>query len=268
MKRDIQAADDDEVTNADLQRLVTELRAAVRARDEFISIAAHELRNPMTPILMQVEGLRALAQRENGPERVAAGLERLERLILAYMRRATTLLDVSRITAGKLRLAPVSVDLSALVRRVALTLAPAAEQAGSRLDLDIADGVRGVWDPLAVEQVLENLLSNAIKFGAAKPVAIALAAEASGGAGACLVVRDRGPGIAVEDRARLFERFEQTVSGREHGGFGIGLWLVGQLLAAMGGAVAVDSRPEEGTAFIVRLPRSDRDANGGADMTR
>jgi signal transduction histidine kinase len=256
MKRETQAPDDN-VSTVDLRRLVAELRAAVRARDEFIAIAAHELRNPMTPILMEVERLRVTAQRENASDRVVAGLERLERLILEYIRRATTLLDVSRITAGKLRLAPVPVDLSALVRRVAGTLAPAAVQAGCRLDVDVEDAVHGVWDPLAVEQVIENLLSNAIKFGAGKPIAIALAAATCDGAAARLVVRDHGPGIAAEDRARLFERFEQTVTGRAQGGFGVGLWLVGQLLAAMGGTVEVESRPGKGTAFTVRLPRFD-----------
>jgi signal transduction histidine kinase len=255
MKFESRVPDDEEVSAADLRRLVAELRAALRARDEFIAIAAHELRNPMTPILMQVEALRASAQRPNGSERVVAGLERLERLVLEYIRRATTLLDVSRITAGKLRLAPVPTDLSALVRRVAGTFAPAAGRAGCRLDLEIEDCVRGIWDPLAVEQMFDNLLSNAIKFGAGKPIAIALAAETGDGAAARLVVRDHGPGIAPEDRARLFERFEQTMTGREQGGFGIGLWLVAQLLAAMGGTIEVESQPGEGAAFIVRLPR-------------
>jgi signal transduction histidine kinase len=267
MKRETQAPDDN-VSTVDLRRLVAELRAAVRARDEFIAIAAHELRNPMTPILMEVERLRVTAQRENASDRVVAGLERLERLILEYIRRATTLLDVSRITAGKLRLAPVPVDLSALVRRVAGTLAPAAVQAGCRLDVDVEDGVRGVWDPLAVEQVFENLLSNAIKFGAGKPIAIVLAAETGDGAAARLVVRDHGPGIAAEDRARLFERFEQTVTGRAQGGFGVGLWLVGQLLAAMGGTVEVESQPGQGTAFTVRLPQFATATDDKSDMTR
>jgi signal transduction histidine kinase len=262
MNRENRVPDDEEVSAADLRRLVAELRAAVRARDEFIAIAAHELRNPMTPILMQVEALRALAQRQNGSERVVAGLERLERLVLAYIRRATTLLDVSRITAGKLRLVPAPVDLSALVRRVAGTFALAAERAGCRLDLDVEDGVRGVWDPLAVEQVFDNLLSNAIKFGAGKPIAVRLVA---GAAVARLIVRDHGPGIAPEDRARLFERFEQTVNGREQGGFGVGLWLVGQLLAAMSGTIEVESQQGEGAAFTVHLPRRDPAPTTGAD---
>jgi signal transduction histidine kinase len=248
---------DDELPIAELRRLVDDLRDAVRARDDFIAVAAHELRNPMTPILMQVEALRAAAQRGGGVERIAAGLERLERLVLGYTRRATTLLDVSRITSGKMRLAPGPVDLSALVRRVVGNFAPAAERAGCRLDLDVEDGIDGVWDPLAVEQVFDNLLSNAIKFGSGKPIDIALAAEsdASGAAIARLAVRDRGPGISAADRARIFERFEQAMAGREHGGFGVGLWLVNQLLAAMGGAIEVAGGPGEGSTFTVLLPR-------------
>jgi signal transduction histidine kinase len=251
MDPDTRGLDDDGSDRALLAR-VEELREAVRARDEFIAIAAHELRNPMTPILMQVEALRAAAQRHGGLGRIAAGLERLEALVEAYLRRATTLLDVSRITSGKLQLVPVPVDLSALLRRVAGTLAPAADRAECRLELDIEEGVRGVWDPLAIEQVIENLLSNAIKFGSGKPIGVLLRNEEGA---ARVVVRDRGPGIAASERARLFMRFEQTMTGREQGGFGVGLWLVGQIVAAMGGAIEVESEPGEGAAFTVLLPR-------------
>jgi signal transduction histidine kinase len=113
-----------------------------------------------------------------------------------------------------------------------------------------------------VEQVFDNLLSNAIKFGAGKPIAVRLVA---GAAVARLIVRDHGPGIAPEDRARLFERFEQTVNGREQGGFGVGLWLVGQLLAAMSGTIEVESQQGEGAAFTVHLPRRDPAPTTGAD---
>jgi signal transduction histidine kinase len=238
----------------ELRRIIGELRAAVAARDEFISIAAHELRNPMTPILMQIDLLQAALQKGSAGDRIAEGLKRLERAIEKYIDRATILLDVSRITSGKLWLVPVPVDLSALVRRVAEGFEAAAARADCRLELAIDEGVAANCDPLAIEQVLENLLSNAIKFGAGKPVEIRLAAGKGAGADARLRVRDHGPGISAEDRARLFERFEQTVIGRERRGFGIGLWLVGQLVAAMGGTVEVESRPGEGAAFTVWLP--------------
>ena len=130
--------------------------------------------------------------------------------------------------------------------------APAARMARCRLEPDLQDGVVGQWDPLALEQVAENLLSNALKFGAGKPVAVALRAA---GEVAELTVRDRGIGIPEADRARIFQRFERAVARREHGGFGIGLWLANQLVRAMGGAIGIESVPGEGSTFVVRLPR-------------
>ena len=120
----------------------------------------------------------------------------------------------------------------------------------------------GLWDRLALEQVAENLLSNALKFGAGKPVAVVLRAN---GRAARLTIRDRGIGISEEDRARIFGRFERAVARREHGGFGVGLWLANQLVTAMGGAIAVEGAPGEGTIFTVTLPlggAEHRGANG------
>jgi two-component system, OmpR family, sensor kinase len=246
---------------AELRRQIDELREAVRARDEFISIAAHELRNPMSPILMQVEMLRHAAERGDDRERLAAGLTRLESLVHRYVSRATTLLDVSRISAGKLLLAPSEVDLPDLVRRVAKPLARMAERSGSRMELALPDSVTGVWDPLAVEQVVENLVTNAIKFGAAQPIDVALAVSEDEQS-VVLTVRDRGVGISPEDRTRLFDRFEQTATGRSQGGFGVGLWLVGRLVAAMGGSIEVESAPGTGSTFAVTLPRGGTGAEG------
>jgi len=90
-------------------------------------------------------------------------------LIERYIKRASTLLDVSRITAGKLELDPGPIDLSSLVREVVQSLAPAAHHAGSSLAINVAALVRGTWDRLAVEQITDNLLSNAIKYGAGQP---------------------------------------------------------------------------------------------------
>jgi two-component system OmpR family sensor kinase len=238
---------------ADKDRLIEELREAVRARDEFVAIAAHELRNPMTPILMQVGMLLAAARNPSRcrPEIMLPRVEVLEQAVQEFVRRATTLLDMSRIAAGNLRIDRSEVDLSSVVRGVAERAAVAARMARCRLKVDLANGVVGMWDRLAVQQVAENLLSNAIKFGAGKPVDIGLRAD---GRVAELTVRDRGIGISEDDRARIFQRFERAVTRREHGGFGIGLWLANQMVEAMGGRIEVESRLGEGTSFVVRLP--------------
>jgi signal transduction histidine kinase len=236
----------------DAERRIAELLDAVRARDEFISTAAHELRNPMTPILFEVERLLADARRLLEPAgRVVAGLERLERLIEAYLKRAATLLDVSRITSGKLRLDLSEVDLSQLIRQVTAELALVAERAGSPLRLSVQEGVVGTFDRLGVERILDNLLSNAIKYGAGAPIDVALAGD---GDAVWLRVRDHGIGIAPEDRARIFARFERVMIDNRQGGFGVGLWLVGRLVEVMGGDISVTSRIGEGSTFTVRLP--------------
>jgi len=149
---------------ADKDRLIEELREAVRARDEFVAIAAHELRNPMTPILMQVHNLAAAARspRRCRPEILAPRLELLEHAVRDFVRRSTALLDVSRVAAGNLRIEPAAVDLSAVVRGVVGRVGVAARMARSPLQADLQEGVVGTWDRLALEQVAENLLSKAL----------------------------------------------------------------------------------------------------------
>jgi signal transduction histidine kinase len=171
--------------------------------------------------------------------------------ISEFVRRSTALLDVSRIAAGNVRIEVVEVDLSTLIRGVVSRIAVAAGRARCRLDEELQEGVVGMWDPLALEQVAENLLTNATKFGAGHPIAVILR---SNGQTAELIIRDEGIGISEEDRARIFQRFERAVTRREHGGFGIGLWLANQLVVAMGGTIIVESAPGEGTIFTVMLP--------------
>jgi two-component system, OmpR family, sensor kinase len=240
--------------NGDAQDLVETLREAVRARDELISIAAHELRNPMTPILLQVERLLDLARRGSPPEQFAAlvqELDLLRRLIQSYLKRAGTLLDVSRITSGKLHLDLVPVNLSGVTNEVLDELAPTARLGGCKIATGVEDNVIGLWDQLAIEEIVENLVSNAIKYGAGQPIDVTLARDE---VAAWLVVRDRGIGISEEDQARLFGRFERAVAQRRQGGFGIGLWLVRQLVHAMGGDILIKSRSGEGSTFRVMLP--------------
>jgi two-component system, OmpR family, sensor kinase len=236
-------------------RLAAELVEAVRARDEFIAIAAHELRNPMTPILGYAEYLLAVGRRPESecPEAIIAALERLAGLIGEYIKRATTLLDVSRITAGKLRAELSLVYLSEVMRQAVERHRPEAERSGCRLWSSIEDNVSGLLDQLAVEQIADNLLSNAIKYGAGEPIEVSLFHR---GAKAKLTVRDHGIGISEADQARIFDAFERAVIRREHGGFGIGLWVVRRLVDTMQGEIHVTSRPAKGSTFTVILPLS------------
>ena len=205
-------------------RLVAELTRAAHARDAFIAIAAHELRNPMTPMLGYVEHVLSVGRRPERecPKAIIVALERLANQMGEYIKRATTLLDVSRITAGKLRAELSVVDLSAMMLQAVHRHRAGAERLGCRLEPSIAGEVTGMLDELAVEQIADNLLSNAVKYGAGEPIEVSLVGD---GSKARLTVRDHGIGISEKDQARIFDAFERAVSRREEGGFGIGLWV-------------------------------------------
>lgn len=238
--------------HADKERLIEELRAAISARDEFIAIAAHELRNPMTPIVGQVQLLLSRARREQVSPALLSGLEMLEMAVDHYVHRATTLLEITRLNAEDVRLDPASFDLCELVRECVRKYEQLAARAGSTLHCDLGSPVPGVWDRLATEQILDNLVSNAIRYGDGKPVSIEVTSDADW---VELRVVDRGIGVAPSDRERIFRRFERAPSAPRSGGFGIGLWLSSKLVEAQAGTLELESEPGVGSTFIVRLPR-------------
>src|SRR4051794_10365759 len=149
-----------ERTLKELQRKNAELMEAVAARDTFIAVAAHELRNPMTPMIGQIDlllnGLRA---GRYSAKQVEQRLERVRLVMNHYLKRAATLLDVSRITSGKLRLEPSPFDLSELVREIVETFAAAAHHASTPIQIDAPASLSGTWDQLAMEQIIDNLVS-------------------------------------------------------------------------------------------------------------
>jgi two-component system OmpR family sensor kinase len=246
-------------SDSELQSRIEQLETAVQARDAFIALVAHELRNPMTPIRGQVEVVQRLARTEGASNKLVERLARLQLAVESYIRRATTLLETTRLAAGHLRLYPAQVDLSALVHELVEAYRPSATRAGCQLHAAVEDGITGMWDRVALEQVTENLLSNALKYGAGAPVNVALATNHSR---VRLMVRDQGPGIKDEHQQRIFAPFEQVALGSERrAGFGIGLWVVRQLVEAMNGSIEVASVTGEGSAFTVHLPRG---GTGGA----
>jgi PAS domain S-box-containing protein len=228
------------------------LEKAVRARDEFLSIAGHELRNPLNALQLQLVGLLRAAQERSKSlardwvcDRVRQAADDVNRLV----RLAHNLLDVSRITSGPLDLEPEDVDLKAIITTVVDRLRP--QLTDGQLSLDVEE-TPGYWDRLRLEQIVGNLLSNAIKYGDGKPIEISLKADADR---AYLVVTDHGIGIDVENQKKLFGRFERAVSRRDYGGFGLGLWITRNIVDAMGGEISVQSRVGEGSTFRVTLPR-------------
>jgi signal transduction histidine kinase len=160
------------------------------------------------------------------------------------------LLDVSRLSLGKLQLRREALDLADVAREVVERHASQATAAGCPLRLEV-DSIRGEWDRLRLEQVLTNLIANAIKYGSGKPIDVVVSGI---GATAQLTVRDHGIGISTADLDRIFGRFERAVSGRHYGGLGLGLFISKQIVEAHGGMIRAESEPGAGAAFHVTLP--------------
>jgi two-component system OmpR family sensor kinase len=237
-----------------LRRQIDELTAAVEARDTFIAVAAHELRNPMTPVIGQIDLLRSAVRASRcTPEQIDSRMERIQHSMRHFVTRAGILLDVARINSGRLRLRPEPCDIAVLLRDIAADFAGVAQNAGVTVSMTAPDRLPGNWDRLALEQIIDNLLSNAIKYGSGTPIEIF--AE-SCGERVSIQVRDHGSGITGVDRERVFGRFERAVArGERHSGFGVGLWVVRQLTEAMGGAIVVGDTPGGGASFTVNLPQ-------------
>ena len=238
----------------DNARLYREARDAIRLREEFLSIASHELRTPITAIQLHVqELLRALARNPEGipPERLRHGLEVVDRQVKRQMHMVKELLDVSRLGEDRLVLRPEPLDLAVLVREVAERFEQELARTGSRLTLHAPAPVPGSWDRLRLEQVVTNLISNAVKYGQGKPIDLTVE---SGDGRARLAVSDAGIGIAPEHLERVFGRFERAVSERNYGGFGLGLWITREIIEAMGGRISVSSTLGVGSTFRVELP--------------
>jgi PAS domain S-box-containing protein len=244
-------------SEAERERLLGELEQAVKARDEFLSIASHELRTPLTTLDLQVASAFELVRsgRTTGSDVSLEKLEsklriatrQVERLIVLVHR----LLDVTRITSGRLTISRTEVDLLDLVRSVVDRSRETLKSSGSVVMLAGEGHAVGAWDPDGLESVVGNLLANAIKYGQGKPIEINIDAGADV---ARMTMTDHGIGIAPQEQERIFQRFERAVSAQHYGGFGIGLWVARQVVEAHGGSIRVVSKQDAGSTFTVELP--------------
>ncbi len=240
----------------DNARLFQDAQRAIRARDEFLSVASHELKTPLTPLGLKLDSLARLLKSGNlGTlhERLPGDVELMRRQVKRLANLVEVLLDGSRISSGRLQLQPEPVDLGTLLRDVVARAELHAERAGCPLELLVSGPISGHWDRLRLEQVVENLLANAIKYGAGSPVTVSARVDRSR---VRIEVTDHGIGIAPEAMQRIFGCFERAVSERHYGGLGLGLYVARQTIVAMNGTIAVESHPGQGAAFKVELPLS------------
>jgi len=234
------------------------LKREIALRDDILSLAAHELRNPLHALSLHLALARATAQGGNAAE-AAERIRRAELTLKRYSERVTVLMELLASPGAVYPLARRRVDIPALVA----TLVDSLEQeAGSRgIVVRVDRGHAGAAfeplrdvDPVAFEQVIDNLLLNAFKHSGASQVTIRLL---GGQRSWRIQVEDNGGGIALADQQTIFEKFAVAAHSSRGAGTGLGLWIVTRLVQAMGGEITLKSTPGSGSIFTVRIPEGD-----------
>ncbi len=255
-----------EVIARENARLYEVAQRALRVREDFLSIASHELKTPLTALHLQLQMAQQKLARGDllslPLEGIARALEASERQAVRLTRLVEDLLDVSRIRGGKLTFAFSRVNVSEVVRDVVDRFREQLTRVGSSVTMEIEDRIEGSLDQMRIEQIIDNLLVNVVKYAPGQPVRVSLGRA---GGVATLIVDDRGPGIAEDKQQTIFERFERGDASNSAGGLGLGLFIVKELVDGQGGSIRLQSRLGEGARFIVELPlRQERDARSDA----
>jgi signal transduction histidine kinase len=237
----------------ELQLAREELERAVAVRDDFMSMIAHELRNPLNSVYLQAQLRRKMLSEGRTPDAKAflKMVERDERQIRSMVRLLDDMLDVSRARTGRLTINPGPFDLAESVRAVVEAISDQASASGVALELAAPETLPCVGDEFRIEQVVTNLLTNALRYGQGRPVAITVGTS---GTEALVSVRDQGMGISPDDQERIFQQFERAQGDSQVPGLGLGLFIARQIAHAHRGQLAVRSTPGEGSEFILALP--------------
>lgn len=229
------------------------LADALRLRDEFLSIASHELKTPLTSLKINTQFQKRLIdsrpEEAFEQERVSKYVNSNEKTISRIEKLVDDMLDLSRIQLGKLTIEKESFDLAKLTSEIVERMDLQASQPIQYLGPANCDVIA---DSLRIEQVLVNLVSNAIKYGLGKPIKITLECDSR----VKISVSDQGPGIRPEDQEKIFHRFERANEDKNISGFGIGLFVSREIIEAHRGKISVSSELGKGSTFNIVLPLS------------
>lgn len=239
------------------EQLGNKLKEALASRDEFMSVASHELKTPLTSLKLQLQMAERLVKKVAlSPGSVAPDLSQVFGISNEQVNRLTilieALLDVSRIQAGKIKFEFEKTVVSELIDRVVQQFSEQLSLAGSSIEVQISPNLVTFWDRSRMEQVITNLLSNAIKY--APGTLIQLDVSEDQGI-VTLIVQDFGPGISKARLPRIFERYERATSSRNTSGLGLGLFIVNQIIQGHKGTIRAESELNQGTKFISTLPK-------------
>jgi signal transduction histidine kinase len=260
-----QARREQEALLQQLQSTQLELEQAVRMRDDFMSIVAHEVRTPLNGLILETQLRKMHLARDNAAaftlDKMHAMVDRDERQIKSLIRLIEDMLDVSRIRTGKLSIRPSRFDLVQLVSHLLQNFAQQIEAAETEVSFSATEPVEGNWDEFRIEQVVTNLITNALRYGGRSPIQVRVYRQ---GDEARVEVQDRGIGISAENQKRIFQQFERVSAKTVVAGLGLGLFISEQIVAAHGGSIVVESEINEGALFRVCLPIQE---NGKSDAT-
>lgn len=246
---------EDKRTIEDLKKNLIAAKKDTALRDEFLAIASHELKTPLTTVVLQIQttlhNIRNVSLSEFSVEHLLHMLQSMQNQTRRLSKMINDLLNISLITTHKMELEREDVDLATHINDIIEGFAEKLQKEGITLTLHVKDSVVGKWDKLRLEQVIDNLISNAIKYGNKKPIRIEIEKEKNK---AIIRVVDNGIGIHPSEKEQIFSLFKRGSIEKDYKGLGIGLYITNQIVELHGGRIDVKSHLGHGTTFSISLP--------------
>lgn len=234
--------------------LYEQAKEGIRVRDEFLNIASHELKTPLTSLQLQMQILLKIM---NNKDKILSH-EELDNLLKSSTKQIrrlaqliNDLLDVSRISNKKLELSFEEGSYPEIVEGVIERFRGPIHNSDSVIITNIEKDIHGIFDKSRFDQIVTNLLSNALKYGKGNAITVTLHKDAGN---AILTVKDKGIGMSKKETEKIFDRFERTETAKQYGGVGLGLYIVNEIVKAHNGSVTVESEQGKGSTFTVSLP--------------